>query len=370
MEEVKITGYDILKNPPESGAVIDAFILTKPKIREYRKIGCSISGGSDSDILLDMVSKLDEEKKVKYVFFNTGIEYRATKEHIRFLQEKYGVEIEEIRAKKPVPISCKQFGVPFISKTVSAFIDRLQRNGFQWEDQPFIELLEKYCEEIPESEALDESGKIKKGVGIHQDRYFKGCCAALRWWCNEFGEKSQFNISRNKFLKEFMIENPPLDINISDKCCTWAKKKPVHEWIKENQIELNIFGVRKAEGGQRSAAYKSCFTENAKGSGVDEYRPLFWLKKEDKEEYERHFEIKHSACYAVYGLLRTGCACCPFGREFEQELDIARKYEPALYKAACNIFGKSYEYTRKYRRYKEERERKEKIERSGQLSFF
>ena len=364
------TGYDILKNPPESGVVIDAFYITKDKIRRYRKIGCSISGGSDSDILLDMVSKLDGEKKVQYVFFNTGIEYRATKEHIQLLKEKYGVKIEEIKAKKPVPISCKEFGEPFISKTVSAFIERLQRNGFQWEDKPFIELLEKYCTEISESEAIDKNGRIKKGIGEHQNRYFKGCCAALRWWCNEFGEKSQFNICRNKYLKEFMIENPPTDLKISDKCCTWAKKKPVHEWIEENKIELNMFGVRKAEGGQRSAEYKSCFTENAKGSGVDEYRPLFWLKKEDKEEYERHFAIKHSACYTVYGLPRTGCACCPFGREFEQELEAARKYEPALYKAACNIFKKSYEYTRKYRRYKEEREREEKKDKSGQLSFF
>ena len=79
-----------------------------------------------------------------------------------------------------MPISCKEFGEPFISKTVSAFIERLQRNGFQWEDKPFIELLEKYCTEISESEAIDKNGRIKKGIGEHQNRYFKGCCAVLR----------------------------------------------------------------------------------------------------------------------------------------------------------------------------------------------
>lgn len=93
--------YNILdeETKPDSLAVIEAFIVTKPKIERYERIGCSISGGSDSDILIDMISKLDSEKKVKYVFFNTGIEYEATKHHIAFLQKKYGVEIEEVKAK-------------------------------------------------------------------------------------------------------------------------------------------------------------------------------------------------------------------------------------------------------------------------------
>lgn len=46
---------------------------------------------------------------------------------------------------------------------------------------------------------------------------------------------------------------------------------------------------------------------------------------------------------------RGGCACCPFGRDFEQELEAAKKYEPKLYKAANLIFGDSYDYTRKYK---------------------
>ena len=30
------------------------------------------------------------------------------------------------------------------------------------------------------------------------------CKCALQWWCNEKGEKSSFNINRNKLLKEFI----------------------------------------------------------------------------------------------------------------------------------------------------------------------
>ena len=61
--------------------------------------------------------------------------------------------------------------------------------------------------------------------------------------------------------------------------------------------------------------------------------------------------ITHSKCYTEYGLKRTGCAGCPFGRDFEQELDVIANYEPKLYKAVNNIFGDSYEYTRKYREF-------------------
>lgn len=64
-----------------------------------------------------------------------------------------------------------------------------------------------------------------------------------------------------------------------------------------------------------------------------------------------YYNVTHSKCYIEYGLKRTGCAGCPFGRDFEYELEVIKKYEPKLYKAVNNIFGKSYEYTRKYKQF-------------------
>lgn len=61
----------------------------------------------------------------------------------------------------------------------------------------------------------------------------------------------------------------------------------------------------------------------------------------------------HSECYGGYGLKRTGCAGCPFGREFEFELDVIKNHEPKLYSSVNSIFGKSFEYTRKYREFRE-----------------
>ena len=166
------------------------------------------------------------------------------------------------------------------------------------------------------------------------------------------------SIDNNKYLKEFIIANPPT-FKISNKCCTYAKKKVGHKLISENHYDLNIVGVRRAEGGVRATAYKSCFSEN-KDDECDEYRPLFWYKNEDKNDYEVAYFVEHSNCYTEYDLLRTGCSGCPFGRDFEHELEVIQEYEPKLYKAVNHIFGESYEYTRQYREFCKEMKEKEK----------
>ena len=93
---------------------------------------------------------------------------------------------------------------------------------------------------------------------------------------------------------------------------------------------------------------------------ADEYRPIFWYKNSDKEDYESHYGVVHSKCYTEYGLKRTGCAGCPYGRDFEQELEIIQKYEPELFVAVTRIFKDSYEYTRKYREFCKEMDEKKR----------
>ena len=144
-----------------------------------------------------------------------------------------------------------------------------------------------------------------------------------------------------------MVENPPW-FKISSKCCQYAKKDVAKTLIKQGKHDLNLVGIRKAEGGIRSSLYKSCFAEN---NGADNYRPIFWYKDSDKKDYDESFDIQHSKCYEEYGLKRTGCAGCPYNRYFEDELEIIQRHEPKLYNAVCNIFKDSYEYTRMYRDY-------------------
>lgn len=321
---------NLLKQCPKNKTIMDNLIRAWSKINssKYEKIVCSISGGSDSDIMLDICTKCDKDNKIEYVWFDTGLEYQATKDHLKYLEDKYGIQIKSYKAIKPIPLSCKKYGQPFISKNVSEMIDRLQKHGFKWEDESLDILLQKYC----------------KWSDKKQD--WIGCKCALMWWCNA-NKSPRFCIKFNKWLKEFMIQNPPT-YKISSKCCKYAKKDVIHKLITDEMYNLNIFGIRKAEGGIRSTSYKSCFDETEE---CDNYRPLFWYNNNDKMDYEKHYDISHSKCYTKYGLERTGCCCCPFGRDFEYELRITEKYEQKLFVAVNNIFDDSFEYTRKYREF-------------------
>ncbi len=118
--------------------------ITARQILLNQNVACSVSGGSDSDDMLDIVTKLDSEHKVKYIFIDTGVEMEATKRHLDYLERKYGISIERIQPKLKVAAAVKQVGYPFLSKQISEYFDRLQRHGFQWEDGSYEELNEKY----------------------------------------------------------------------------------------------------------------------------------------------------------------------------------------------------------------------------------
>ena len=303
-----------IKNPTIGKAILTTY--HKLNNCHYNKVLCSVSGGSDSDIVLDLLTKCDNNKIVQYFYFDTGLEYQATKEHINYLQDKYNIVITTLKPKVPIPLAVKKYGQPFLSKMVSENIQRLQKHGFKWENKSYEELVKDY----------------------------PNCKSALQWWCNSKKNNVLLGITRNKGLKDFMINNNP-KFNISNKCCKYAKKDILKDLLKQG-YDLNISGIRKSEGGVRSTAYKSCFdTQN----NYDNYRPIFWFTDNDKLEYRKLFNVNNSKCYTVYGLKRTGCVGCPFSKNYKEELEIVKKYEPKLYKAVTNLFKDSYEYINKYK---------------------
>ena len=87
---------ELLSNCPKNQTIGDNLIRAWAKINspKYKKIVCTISGGSDSDVMLDIVWRCDKDNKVDYVWFDTGIEYQATKEHLKYLEEKYNIKIK------------------------------------------------------------------------------------------------------------------------------------------------------------------------------------------------------------------------------------------------------------------------------------
>lgn len=240
---------EVLDAAPDNQLIRNTFIKADKLLRFYKNPVVSISGGSDSDIMLDLVEKIRGDRSISYVFYDTGIEYAATKRHLSELESKYGIIISRAKAKVPVPLGCKKYGVPFLSKRVSMCINRLQKYNFQWEDEPYETLVLKY----------------------------PNCQSALKWWCNAWGENSRFNIEKNKLLKEFILQHPPT-FSISDKCCNGAKKATAKQVEKEFDCCIKFIGERRAEGGIRALRHHSCFDYN-ENDIVQSYRPLFFLDK-------------------------------------------------------------------------------------------
>ena len=80
---------------PEKFQAIQSIIAKR--LVEHPNAICSYSGGADSDIMIDLIERtrnLFNLSPVKYVFFNTGLEMKATKDHVKDTAAKYGVDID------------------------------------------------------------------------------------------------------------------------------------------------------------------------------------------------------------------------------------------------------------------------------------
>ncbi len=325
----------ILEQVKDNQAVFDMFVKADSVINEmgFEKITVSISGGSDSDVMLDVVQKVDFNHKCQYINMNTGLEYQATKDHLKYLEDRYGIEIIRLKPKKPIPVVCKEFGQPFLSKMVSENLRRLQQVNFDWNTTDTFE------------EALLDYPKSK---------------SPLKFWYNQHKttktdfDTSQFNINFHSYLKEYIQENPPM-FKIDNVCCRYTKKDLIHDYQAKNGITLSLSGERKSEGGARS--YKKTCT-HINPDGISRYKPLFWITNDDKEWYEMKFNIIHSRCYTTYGLKRTGCVGCPYG-SYHDNPNLAKAFEPNLAKACETVFKDAYAYTEAYYAYRK-RKRLEK----------
>ena len=307
------------------GAIADAAMKCEAVMSTHSHALVSVSGGADSDVMLDMVERTRTvaDCRVTYVWLDTGLEWRATRAHIGDLESRYGISIERRRAEVTIPVSCRRHGVPFLSKYVSEMFRCLQSIGFEWEDEPYETLLSRYGAQT----------------------------SALKWWTNAWtrtAEPGWYDIGHTRWLKEFVIDHPP-DFAISAKCCTHAKKRPSRAIEREVGADVLMLGVRRAEGGVR-AAHKTCFD---KGHGIDTYRPLFWLSDSDRGWYAARFGVTHSDCYERWGFSRTGCVGCPLNARCATDLEMAERFELNMVRAARRVFGASYDYGQEFADYRD-----------------
>lgn len=316
------------------------------RLREHPKAICSYSGGSDSDIMIDIIERTRKVFKslppVKYVFFNTGLEMKATKDHVKETAQKYGVEIEEVRPAISIVQASRKYGIPFVSKIMSSGLSEWQKKGIP------LSVADEYANAEDKAEKRNEL----------RDRYPK-CESVINFLCccNSSGEPRpniQLVINSSKYMLDFIKENPP-EFRISADCCNYCKKQIAHKVQKS--YEMIITGERRDEGGMRSVPRKDstamCFTET--GSGQFRLRPLYYVSDKDKEWYKNEYGIRYSDAYEVYGLTRTGCCGCPISYKAVADLEKIRPYEPNVVKAAWAIFGDSYRYRTEYNAYKEKR---------------
>ena len=94
MTEEEMNLSDVLEQTKNSLIISDAFTKADSILnhKEYKNIACSVSGGADSDIMIDICEKV-KPHGVHYVWFDTGIEYQATKDHLKYLEERYDITI-------------------------------------------------------------------------------------------------------------------------------------------------------------------------------------------------------------------------------------------------------------------------------------
>jgi 3'-phosphoadenosine 5'-phosphosulfate sulfotransferase (PAPS reductase)/FAD synthetase len=305
-----------------------SLLKARSVLERHSVVAVSVSGGADSDCIVDLLELVKpDDCKLIFAFFDTGLEFEATKRHLDELEAKYGITIERRRAKTTVAAACRQHGVPFLCKDVSEFMERLQNHGFDWRDNENDATPEKY-------------GKCKSALDWYFDRRPPSVTG-----------KANYSIEKYFMLRDFVTDNPT-DFKISDKCCNYAKKAVSKEFNREYKPDLSVTGMRRAEGGRRAGSIASCFTLGDGGDKPDSYRPIWYWTDADKAVYKEWRGLRYSDCYEVWKFKRVGCAGCPCNSKAEQELAIVEQYEPQLAKAARNIFGAAYEYRRRYVEYK------------------
>lgn len=315
------------------------------RLREHPKAICSYSGGSDSDILLHLIEttrELFNLPPVHYAFFETGLEMKATRDHVKAMAEKYGVEIKTYRPKVNIVQATRRYGVPFVSKIMSGGLEQWQKKCVP------LTIADEYAE------AEDKQAKRRE----LRERYPK-CESLINFLCccNKDGDPRpniQLVINSSKYMLDFIKAYPP-QFKISSKCCDCCKKQVAHAVQKD--FDMIITGERRDEGGMRAVPRKDntalCFTETSEGQY--RLRPLYYVSNTDKAWYKETYGIRYSDAYEVYGLTRTGCCGCSISYKAEEDLAQIAKYEPNVVKAAYNIFGASYAYRRQYNEYKAER---------------
>lgn len=285
----------------------------------------SFSGGKDSTVVHHLLDMALPENKIPRVFSNTGIEYKA---NVRFVQSIKDERFVIIPPKKNIPKTLEKVGYPFKSKLYSQHYETYRKHKEEiWAE---IERIEKKPEL---KEDYDYIHNLPRGIKTAVKYYFN-----LREREREVVKSTYIMVFPDKLRYQWHE-----DLNISDKCCTEFKEKPMDEWAEQNHKEWVITGIMTEEGGRRTMA--KCL-----GSfrGKKTFNPLVKVTKEWEQWFIETYGIKLSELYyEPFNFERSGCRGCPFDINLQEDLNVLEKYFPEERKAAELTFKYVYD---EYRR--------------------
>lgn len=255
----------------------------------------SFSGGKDSTVLHHLIDMGLPGNKIPRVYADTGIELNMVREFVTELS-KTDNRIIIIKPSTPIKQMLEKVGYPFKSKEHSEYLGIYQKNKY-----------------------------ITKTVG----RYLNP-------------EESRKTFGCPKILKYQFSDN--FNLHVSKKCCNELKKKPLHNWQKENNKKYSIIGVMQSEGGVRKNAHCLAFRNNK----LYAFQPLTPITKEWEEWFIEKYNIKICDIYKPpYNFERTGCKGCPYNLHLQQDLNVLEKYFPNERKQCEYIWKPVYD---EYRR--------------------
>lgn len=254
----------------------------------------SFSGGKDSTVLHYLIDEALPGNKIPRVFINTGIEYKLI---LKFVKEMTSKDDRFViwTVGKNIKDTLNSVGWPFKSKEHSQKV-------YEWKQGCRSKSHLKYFRQLPEA--------------------YSQCPKALMYQTG-----------------------PEFNLKISHRCCIEFKKKPIKHYMKESGRKITLTGMMKSEGGQRSTL--NCIVTDKDGS-LKKFHPMAICSNEWEDWYIKERQIKLAELYyPPYSFDRTGCLCCPFALDLQNQLDILEKVAPDEKKRAEWLWKKVYsEYRR------------------------
>jgi 3'-phosphoadenosine 5'-phosphosulfate sulfotransferase (PAPS reductase)/FAD synthetase len=272
-------------------------------------IAVSLSGGVDSEVLIDMARRL--YPKIPAVFSNTGLEMPEIVEFVRTFPNV--IEVRPEHSFKWVVDNC---GYPVVSKRVARYI--------------------RDCQNPTERNARSRQLRMTGISSVTQPGKYQASMKIPEKW-------------------KFLIDAP---FKVSEKCCDWIKKKPLDKYLKANGL-FAMTAEMADDSERRTQTYMMTGCNNYGGDHPKSMPMGFWTRQ-DVLAYIKVFNLPYCS---VYGDIvcdpitkrlettkeqRTGCMFCMFGVHMEKHpnrFERMKVSHPKHYAVCMNIgCGKVMDY--------------------------